>query len=234
MIPQAVCSHERWPRGWAISCDFDGTITRGDVVQAMLDRFADPHWRAIEAEWEAGRISARSCLERQTRLLRVERDELAAWVDERPVDADAAAFFAECRDLGLKVRVVSDGFDWVIHRVMARLGFAETPIFANRLTPMTDGRWTMAFPFSRDECPSGTCKCALVAPSRPRMHIGDGRSDACVSDGCDLVFARDWLLATRQARGAPSIAFRSFADIRAALLDIRPPWAGSVPARVHA
>ena len=206
--------------GWRVSCDFDGTITCDDVVQSMLAEFADPSWRVIEAEWEAGLIGSRICLQRQTELLRVEPERLAAWVDTRPVDPHVSAFFADCAGLGLDVRIVSDGYDWVIRRVVARLGLAAVPIFANRLTPRPGGRWSVQFPHARRACSSGACKCAVIAEGRPRLHIGDGRSDMCVSDVCEVVFAKGALLASRTARGLASIPFTSFADIREALPEV--------------
>ncbi len=201
----------------SISCDFDGTITCDDTVQAMLSRFAGPQWLEIEAEWEAGRIGARVCLERQTELLRVTPAELGVWVDEREVDPRAQAFFAECARLDLEVRIVSDGYDWVIRRVMARLGLQALPVFANRLTSAGGDRWRLQSPFSAEGCASGTCKCAIVSKTQRRLHIGDGRSDMCVSDICEVVFAKASLLATRTARGLPSNPFTSFADISALL-----------------
>ncbi|MHB8286715.1 MAG: HAD-IB family phosphatase [Caulobacteraceae bacterium] len=202
---------------WSISCDFDGTITCDDTVQAMLARFAGPEWLEIEAEWEAGRIGARVCLERQTELLRVSPTELADWVDQRTVDPYAQDFFAECARLGLEVRIVSDGYDWVIRRVMARLGLENLPVFSNRLVSMGGDRWSLQSPFSAEGCASGTCKCAIVSKTQPRLHIGDGRSDMCVSDICEVVFAKASLLATRTARGLASKPFTSFADISALL-----------------
>ncbi|MGC1303809.1 MAG: MtnX-like HAD-IB family phosphatase [Caulobacteraceae bacterium] len=205
---------------WNVSCDFDGTITCDDVVQSMLTRFADPSWLDTEADWEAGRIGSRDCLDIQTRLLRVSEQELADWVDQRAVDAHVPAFFADCAELGFDVRIVSDGYDWVIRRVMARLGLQGVPVVANRLQYQGEGRWTVAFPYAAARCASGACKCLAIAQSGPRLHIGDGRSDMCVSDECDLVFAKSSLLASRKARGMASIPFASFADIRAALPDL--------------
>jgi 2-hydroxy-3-keto-5-methylthiopentenyl-1-phosphate phosphatase len=223
-----------WAKGWAISCDFDGTITQGDAVQGLLTNFADPSWREIEAEWVEGRISARDCLARQTRLIRAEAEAVTAWVDAHPVDPQAAAFFSDCAAMGLDVCILSDGYDWVIRRVMARLGFPDTPVFANRLSPEGDGRWSVAFPGARPACPAGACKCARLEKGRLRAHIGDGRSDICVSDACDLVFAKDTLLASRQARGLASVAYRDFTDIRAALVGAEPPRPMSKPARISA
>lgn len=183
----------------------------------MLTRFAGPEWLEIEAEWVAGRIGARLCLERQTELLRVSPADLDAWIDERAVDPHAQAFFADCARLGVEVRIVSDGYDWVIRRVMARLGLQSLPVFANRLVSAGGDRWTLQSPFSAEGCASGTCKCAIVSKTQARLHIGDGRSDMCVSDICEVVFAKASLLATRNARGLVSKPFASFADISALL-----------------
>ncbi len=194
----------------------------------MLARFAGPKWLEIESEWEAGRIGARVCLERQTDLLRVSEAELADWVDQRPVDPHAQAFFAECALLGLDVRIVSDGYDWVIRRVMARMGLQAIPVFANRLIFAGDDRWTLQSPYSAQGCASGTCKCAIVSKTQPRLHIGDGRSDMCVSDICDVVFAKASLLTSRTARGLASKPFTSFADICAQLPTLAD-WPGPSP-----
>lgn len=198
---------------WSISCDFDGTITCDDTVQALLARFAGPKWLEIEAEWESGRIGARVCLERQTDLLRVSPADLADWVDQRDVDPHVSTFFADCERLGLEVRVVSDGYDWVIRRVLTRLGLENVPVFANRLVFAGQDCWSLQSPYAAPGCGSGTCKCAIVSKARPRLHIGDGRSDMCVSDTCDIVFAKASLLSSRTARGLHSRPFASFADI---------------------
>ena len=203
-----------------LSCDFDGTLTLNDTVDAILEAFAEPEWTEVEAEWAAGRIGSRDCLRRQTALLRVTQQDLTAFIDDIAVDADAAGFFADCGRLGLPVQVVSDGFDWVVRRVLARIGVRHTPIIANHLTAVGEDRWLLQFPHSAPQCGSGVCKCAVVKSARNVVHIGDGRSDACVADVADLVFAKGWLLEQRQQRGLPAIGFENFAEVRAQLADL--------------
>lgn len=41
---------------WHIVCDFDGTILT-IVIDNILQRFADPSWQAIEAQWVQGEIA---------------------------------------------------------------------------------------------------------------------------------------------------------------------------------
>ncbi len=198
-----------------VSVDFDGTITTADTVDAILEAFAEPGWEAVEAEWKAGRIGSRECLAQQTALLNVHPDELDAWLDEREVDPHVAGFFGDCLKAEMPVAVVSDGYDWAVRRVLKRMGVRGVPITANRLIHVGDGRWTARFPYSSQNCGSGVCKCAVVSAPARLVHIGDGRSDVCVSDMADIVFAKGHLLEHRRRRGLDSIAFDTFAEVRA-------------------
>ena len=202
---------------FSISCDFDGTITLVDTVDAVLERFAEPEWEQVEAQWVAGKLGSRECLAEQTKLLRVTPDALDDFLDGIEVDPDAKAFFDDCVGLGLPVSVVSDGYDWAVRRVLARAGIRGVPITANRLIHMGEDRWAARFPFSAQNCGSGVCKCAVVNAPAQLVHIGDGRSDACVSDMVDLVFAKGKLLDNRIRAGLPSVGFERFAEIRAML-----------------
>ena len=56
--------------------DFDGTITRRDAVDAILEAYADPKWLTLEAEWRAGRMGSRDCLQAQMALVRATRKQL--------------------------------------------------------------------------------------------------------------------------------------------------------------
>ena len=39
------------PSGVRVFVDFDGTISLEDTTDVILERFADPEWRKVEAEW---------------------------------------------------------------------------------------------------------------------------------------------------------------------------------------
>jgi 2,3-diketo-5-methylthio-1-phosphopentane phosphatase len=202
---------------FSVSCDFDGTITLADTVNAILANFAEPAWLDIEEDWCAGKFGSRECLAKQTKLLRIRPDELDAYIDEVAVDPDAKGFFGDCLQMGIPVSVVSDGYDWVVRRVLSRMGVRGVPIIANRLVHMGDDRWAALFPHSAQNCGSGVCKCAAANAQATMVHIGDGRSDMCVSDLADIVFAKGHLLSSRQERGLSSVAFDRFSEIRAEL-----------------
>lgn len=196
--------------------DFDGTIVSRDATDYLLERFAAPEWRDIEQDWQAGRIGSRECLARQTVLLRATPAELDQAVDELDVDAGFASFLRFCRDHGIASTIVSDGFDRVIARVLRRHGFS-LPAAANRLEPVGSDGWRLSFPHARIDCRAlaGHCKCTTAARETAMLKVvvGDGRSDFCVADHADLVFAKSTLRDLCEAGGMPHVPFRDFHDI---------------------
>src|SRR5262249_37911490 len=61
----------------------DGTITRSDVLDELIARFAeDDSWKRIEWLWQSGRIGSRACLEREFALLRAEADQIEQLLKE--------------------------------------------------------------------------------------------------------------------------------------------------------
>src|SRR5258708_1400272 len=128
--------------------DFDGTIALEDTTAVILERFAEPEWRAIEAEWLAGRIGSGECMARQVDLIRALPHEIDDLVEDIPLDPHFLAFSALCRDSGIPLTVVSDGLDQVVTKMLAR-GGVNVPVRANRLEWRgTDGP-RPPFPFSR-------------------------------------------------------------------------------------
>src|SRR5262249_18377596 len=97
--------------------DFDGTIALEDTTDLLLERYADPRWRDVEAEWVAGRIGSRECLSQQIDLVRASERDLDALADSVTVDPDFAEFVTAGHKLGLQTIIGSDGFDRVITRV---------------------------------------------------------------------------------------------------------------------
>jgi 2,3-diketo-5-methylthio-1-phosphopentane phosphatase len=176
---------------WDIICDFDGTITPFDVTDAVLGAFADIRWEEIEREWIQGEITARQCMERQVGLLDVPLQELDAFLDRVPLTEGFAEFVSFCRSRHVDIRIVSDGMDYAIKRVLTRHGLDGIPVLANRLTSLGGSRYGLEFPHGADGCPSGVCKCAATrAEGRRILLIGDGSSDCCLAGEASFVLAK--------------------------------------------
>src|SRR5437660_5117984 len=149
---------ELWTRPVVFS-DFDGTVTQADVTDEILTRLADPAWRGVEREWVRGEIGSRECLERQMALVRASVRELNALVDAIPVDPGFAEFCRFTEEHALPFYVVSDGFDYVIRRVLRRSGVDGRlrngqHLYASRLR-VRGRRALTAFPHPAAGCEHG-------------------------------------------------------------------------------
>lgn len=203
-----------------VFCDFDGTISTLDTVDAILGQFADTQWEAIEDEWKQGIIGSGECMRRQIALLRGTRHQLSDALDAIDIDPDFPAFVAYCTDAGIPVTVISDGVDYFIQHVLTRHGIT-LPVIANHLAISGSGeqtRYQLFSPFANEACSSGVCKCSAVgARSGMRVYVGDGRSDFCVSNKPELVFAKGKLADHCAREGTPYITYQQFGDVIQAL-----------------
>jgi 2-hydroxy-3-keto-5-methylthiopentenyl-1-phosphate phosphatase len=209
--------------GYTALLDFDGTVAPDDPTDRILERFADPEWRAIEAEWQGGRITSQECMQRQVALLRATPRQLDAAIRSVRLDPEFHGFVSLCRRRGVDVTIVSDGFDRVVQGALRR---ARLPIrfFANALESLGGDRWHLSLPYYRSDCRSGAanCKCAhgmgLWRLGRC-IVVGDGRSDFCMAARADFVIAKGALADFCRAQGLAHVSFRNFGDATRSLAE---------------
>jgi 2,3-diketo-5-methylthio-1-phosphopentane phosphatase len=213
--------------GPIIFCDFDGTITQLDVTDQILAQLAHPSWREVEQQWMQGMIGSRECLERQIALVDAPAEELQAVIDAVAIDKEFAAFCKFARQKRLPLYILSDGFDYVIRRVLKRAGVdrhfrSGANLFASALR-VEGRRLVSSFPHSPEPCAHGcaTCKAALIRSLRegrqPVIFVGDGMSDRFAVELADVVFAKRHLLAYCRENGIACHAFESFKDVQVSL-----------------
>ncbi len=201
-----------------IYCDFDGTISLYDATDYVLSRLADPSWEEIETRWAAGEIDSGACMRQQIALIDARRDELDRVLDEIEIDPDFSAFIAFCQSEYLPVTIVSDGVDYFIRRILFKIGLGALPVVANRLLVTEHaGRTSYALksPYADSGCKaaSGVCKCKVLDVAVPRVYVGDGRSDFCVSDRPEFVFAKKDLAEYCRDRNIPFMSYEGFRDV---------------------
>jgi len=209
--------------GPIVFCDFDGTITELDVTDCILTQFADPAWMKVEQQWVRGEIGSRQCLERQMGLVRASAKDLIALIDSVHLDPHFTEFHLFLRRPAIPFYVLSDGFDYVIRRVLRRAGLTGplgngSRLFASSLR-IDDGRLLTSFPHPPVACEHGCATCKprvmrrLSAGYSPSIFIGDGLSDRFAVEEADLVFAKKRLLEYCRDKGIACIPFETFADI---------------------
>jgi 2-hydroxy-3-keto-5-methylthiopentenyl-1-phosphate phosphatase len=203
--------------------DFDGTITRTDVVDSILQAYAEPAWSLIEEKWKAGRIGSRECLRYQMKLVRARPEELDALLDGIEVDEGFATVLDICARHHVATHIISDGFDYCIERVLGRPALAlksylpRVQVFASHLEP--DGHtWHVEFPYFQPLCAHGcaTCKPAVMdwlnADGASTIFVGDGLSDRYAATNADLVFGKS-LGSYCQEHGLTCIGYADLEEI---------------------
>ena len=200
-----------------VFCDFDGTITKHDVVDLFLDAFAAPEWLEIEALWRNMKIGSKECLERQIAcvppLSQKEMTEFLGDIEIDPHFLEFARSFTKGR-----ITILSDGFDFFIQSVLDRYDLRGIRHFSNRLVWRPGEAPRAEFPHFEPLCKtaSGTCKCKAAgefAEGRGFLYVGDGQSDFCVSREADLVLAKGKLAHFCRDEGIPYSEFHTFQEV---------------------
>jgi 2-hydroxy-3-keto-5-methylthiopentenyl-1-phosphate phosphatase len=177
-------------------------------------------------------------MERQVALLRASPDELDNQIRGVRIDPGFAPFLKVCRRLGADVKIVSDGLDRVVGAALENAQL-EVPFFANKLEWQGGDRWRLTFPHWRSDCRVGGANCKCSHGERlpgPRVAIGDGRSDFCMSAGADYVIAKGKLADYCRSHRRPHATFTDFNEVSAHLTAWHATFnraASKVP-RVHA
>ncbi len=201
-----------------IFVDFDGTISRQDVSQAMLERFCTGDWKQLNLLWEQGQLNTAECANELLAMMQASETEMEHFFDEQEIDPAFTDFLFWAQENDFPVYVLSDGFDNYIRSILTRFN-VELPFFANHLHYAGNGSWAIESPFADKQCQQcGVCKKRLVELLRTdnslAVYIGDGYSDACAAPGCDLIFARDRLAEILSDLGSAYEPFTDFDNIK--------------------
>ena len=127
--------------------DFDNTLTQGDVLDDLIERYSpNEFWRDWENAWAKGDLPARDCLRLQVENMRVPRARLLEDVARVRIDPSFAEIVDWARRHQVEVQIVSDSFLPLIRHILHANGIAGIPVLANRLEfanrscPICEGR----------------------------------------------------------------------------------------------
>ncbi len=203
----------------AILVDYDGTIARTDVSDALLAAFVTAEWEAHVAEYDAGLVGSRRLMAWEVGLIRADSDALRALAAAQPHDPAFRPFAERALAAGIPVEVVSDGFGFFIEPALQALGVGQLPVVTAETT-FTPGGARIVFPNGAPDCfVCGTCKrnrvLAHQAAGRAVVFIGDGESDRYAAGYADVVFAKRSLVRLCLEYGWPFERWTEFSEIHA-------------------
>ena len=206
-----------------VLCDFDGTISIRDMGYDLLYRFSSGDWEAIDRDFREGKIGSKEAYSRIAKILKGDEKEILGFIQKHSdIDPHFISFYQYCRERDIDVKIISDGLDFYISKILEIHHLSEIPFYANRTIFNKGNRIDLSFPYSNEECGlCGTCKKSLVQIHRKAydsiLFIGNGISDRCAARQADFVFAKDALYTYCIDQDITCHFFENFHDIHADL-----------------
>lgn len=199
--------------------DFDGTISIGDVGDALVQTFGS--FEPLHTELLNGQFTVAEYYRRAAASFSSDatEDAVMAFVESRELDAGLVPLVKWCTDNSFPVTVVSDGFDVYIQPLLRRAGVLEHVEVSSNHLSVEGSSWQPSFPGASESC---SCFCASckrnailtrIADDDIVVYVGDGRSDACAVRFADIVFAKGTLAASCTAEGIPHHTYRSLMEV---------------------
>jgi 2-hydroxy-3-keto-5-methylthiopentenyl-1-phosphate phosphatase len=204
-----------------IVVDFDGTVTKTDLLDTIASLFGDPDvYQEVEDGLDEGRMSLREVITREFRPVRKPLEEVVRWeletVELRPGFDELVGL---ARERGWRLVIVSSGFHELIEPILEREGL-DVELHANRVDPDPEG-WIVDWRYDETcETCGESCKRSIVrrfGGDGEVVYIGDGYSDRCAAEASDRIFATRGLAAYLAERGADFEPFEDFHSVARSL-----------------
>ncbi|MGZ3523731.1 MAG: MtnX-like HAD-IB family phosphatase [Thermodesulfobacteriota bacterium] len=182
-----------------ILCDFDGTISVRDMGYLLINQFSSGNWEAIDRDFCEGKIGSKEAYSRIAEIMGGDESSVLRFVQEHSeIDPSFFIFYQYCHERGIDIKIVSDGLDFYIRKILEIHRLSEIPFYANCTRFRDKEGIDISFPYSTEECGlCGTCKKKIIQIHREKYDsiyfVGDGFSDRCAAREADFAFAKDSL-----------------------------------------
>ena len=207
-------------RVFKIFVDFDGTITKKDVGDAIFWKFCDKKIvNDIIEKLLSDKISARQCWVSLCEATKIPgKVELNEFIDAIEIDSGFHEFVEFCNKHKIEFYVLSDGFDYYINRIFKREGLEHINFYSNILEITEENTLIPKFPYLDINCQtSANCKRNHIinhsSDDEYTVFIGDGNSDKYTAQFCDFIFAKADLLKFCERERITYFPFDNFNDV---------------------
>ncbi|MDR7871552.1 MAG: MtnX-like HAD-IB family phosphatase [Tissierellaceae bacterium] len=203
----------------AILIDFDGTITKKDSNDLLMEKLLSNRFEEIsQREEDLNFMDFFSSLFNEINM--TEEEYLEFILKEVELSEGFYEFYKKAKSYNIPLAVVSGGFVNGIVPFLKKHGIEDIDVFANRLNFEGD-KVVIEYYHNIDDCceigSCGNCK-VLHYQSYKRdnfnvIFIGDGITDRSVASKADIVFAKDGLLKYCNENNIDCIPWNDFDDI---------------------
>ncbi len=205
-----------------VYCDFDATITVHDVWNMLFRLYGEPSAFTVWQKLNTREYTATECITEACATVR-DLDHTAAHelFISQELRSGFIEFVAFCREQGIPLTIVSDGFSCYIRPILAHHEL-DLAFYTNTVEMTNEGTLSVEFPHTRESCwRCGACKCGTImttsADEDTIVYVGDGYSDICPIEISDVIFARDMLKGFCTRLGLPFHPYEDFYEVRTIL-----------------
>jgi len=201
-----------------VFCDFDGTVTLGDVGDAFFRHFCTISVDEQVKRWERGEINSRDLYLLALQHFRATPEEVESFVASQRLEPTFPELAGFCQREKIPLVILSDGMDIYIRPILERNGLDGLTVYSNVMRWHPEKGWEMEFPYVAHAC----VRCAnckgyhlrrLRKPGDRLVFVGDGFSDLCAVREADVVFAKAELEEFCKKQGLEFIPWRDFRDV---------------------
>ncbi len=203
-----------------IFVDFDGTITKNDVGEILFIRFGDKEKAdKIVRDWIDHKINSRESWQLLCSTVEnLDINEFNNFIDSQEIDESFKTFVDYCKNNNHELRILSDGLDYYIERILKKENLSFVQRFSNKLVFDGRGGFYPEFPYTDEECHRcANCKRNHIINYSDdedyTVYIGDGYSDLCPAQYCDFIFAKGSLLRYCEISRITYFPFENFDDV---------------------
>lgn len=201
-----------------IYCDFDGTITAHDTLDAIADVFGPADWRERYMALRRQGLAIRDTIRQELQWCRATRAQIVDVLRSIDIRPGFEEFLRYVREHRYEFVIQSEGIDLAIQTVLHERGLDDIPFFTNRFVIDQEGRPGTINLYSHPDCHScGNCKSSHLIDARETgaavVYIGDGVTDRCPAQITDVLFARGGLAKWAARKHIPFTPFETFHDV---------------------
>ena len=202
-----------------IFTDFDGTVTKIDSLNMVLDEYAISDWRSIEDRVTAHELSEKEALQAEFDLVNTSLNNAIEFLDKNAtIDSTFKSFVEWCKSNKIELIVLSGGFKEFIDSIFKKFGINDLEVHSNALN-VKNGVWQVVqsnLPKIKNLC--NHCKTHHLVEAKKNgfktIYIGDGNTDRCPAENTDIVFAKSSLAEYLKNKQMKFFDYKNFYDIQ--------------------
>jgi 2-hydroxy-3-keto-5-methylthiopentenyl-1-phosphate phosphatase len=200
-----------------VQCDFDGTLTVGDISFLILDEFTGHDWRQLFQQYMRGEISVNRFNSEAFSKVKASRGTLDDFVRRKAVIRPGfSELLQACQKRGFHFVIVSNGMAFYIETILKMLGQDHIEFKAAQALFNHDGidAW-YAGPDGKllENGFKEAYTRYFLGQGYRVIYIGNGASDLAPARMCQHIFAIDNLLSECQAAGIKYTPFNDLHDV---------------------